>query len=646
VAGTAIESTRLAGAAQGAARRSTRPPLLRVLGYAKPWAWLIVLAAFLALVMGGTRYTRAYLIKPILDDVLGPHQALARAEDPSSLLARIPIPGEQAAPEDAEAAPPAPLTDEQRAKIEASIESTLRKVGLAAIAIVLGVPVLLFTRTYLMAWVMNRLYIEIVRDVCSKLLTLPLGFHHESSRGDMLTRSLQDVRVAYRSIKLLLVQMVESVCMVIAGCAFLFGISWQLAILAVMIAPAIGGVLTFYGRRIKLHARRRQEKSGDITGHMIDILAGIKIIKAFRAEDTERKLFRRQTRKLFRRTMTVAKNRISSQALVAMMTNGMAVGLLLLGCYVIISGTFQLSTGDLAAFALMLTTTYGPLRQLSKGWVELMDAQPSAARFCEILDAPGEAPDAADAIDIDGVHESIEMRNVSFSYGREPVIEDVSFRVRAGEAVAFVGRTGAGKTTLADLLMRLHDPDSGSILIDGVDLRQIKRTSLMDQIAVVTQEPFLFDGSIRDNIRYGRVDASEAEILEAAHAAHVDEFAEKLPEGYDTEVGNDGVRLSGGQRQRITIARALLKNPTILIFDEATSALDSKSENLVQDAIESLVGGRTVFMIAHRLSTIRQADRIVVLESGRISQNGTHAELVAAPGLYRELTELQAQPEA
>jgi len=271
----------------------------------------------------------------------------------------------------------------------------------------------------------------------------------------------------------------------------------------------------------------------------------------------------------------------------------------------------------------------------------LMDAQPSAERFCAILDAPGEAPDPPDAVHIDGVHDRIEVRNLSFSYGREPVLENVDFSVRRGEVVAFVGRTGTGKTTLADLLMRFHDPDSGSIEIDGIDLRQISRDSLMEQIAVVTQEPFLFDGTIRDNIGYGKIGASEDEILAAARAAHVDEFADALPDGYGTEVGSDGVRLSGGQRQRIAIARALLKNPAILIFDEATSALDSKSENLVQDAVDSLLGGRTVFMIAHRLSTIRQASHIVVLESGRVTQNGSHADLVEQPGLYRELIQLQ-----
>jgi len=289
----------------------------------------------------------------------------------------------------------------------------------------------------------------------------------------------------------------------------------------------------------------------------------------------------------------------------------------------------------------VMMTTQRTSRDITKSWTQLQDALPSAERYFELIDTPSETPDTADAVRIDGIRKGIRFDKVSFSYGREPVLRDVSLDVRAGEVVALVGRTGSGKTTLADLMLRFYDPVAGSIEIDGVDLRHIARDALLEHVAVVSQEPFLFGGTIKDNIRYGRPDASEAEILAAARASYVDEFVSGLPQGYDTPVGDAGTKLSGGQRQRITIARALLKNPALLIFDEATSSLDAKSEQLVQRAIDALLQDRTVLVIAHRLSTVQHAQRIVVLESGHVVASGAHAELIEQDGAYRRLYNLQ-----
>jgi subfamily B ATP-binding cassette protein MsbA len=340
------------------------------------------------------------------------------------------------------------------------------------------------------------------------------------------------------------------------------------------------------------------------------------------------------------------KNRILARSLTEALNNTIAIGTILLGAGLVLGDRWGLTMGDLAAFAAVLATTYRPVKSLARGWVRLADAQPAAARMFEVIDTPAEITDAPDAVTIDKVRRSVAFKHVVFSYGRDPVLRDVSFDLRAGEVIAIVGPTGAGKTTLVDLLLRFYDPSSGAIEIDGVDIRHVRRDSLYEHLAVVTQDPFLFDTSILENIRFGRPAASDEEVMVAARAARVDEFAAEFPEGYGTEVGSVGVRLSGGQRQRITIARAILKDPAILLLDEATSSLDSKSERFVQQAINALVSGRMVFCIAHRLSTIQNADKIIVLEGGAITQTGTHRELIERGGLYKELIELQTDPES
>jgi subfamily B ATP-binding cassette protein MsbA len=342
--------------------------------------------------------------------------------------------------------------------------------------------------------------------------------------------------------------------------------------------------------------------------------------------------------------MRVVRNRVAARSLVEMINATIGIGVIIVGTLLVAWSWWGLSAGDLAAFAAVMGTTYKPVKDLARGFVRVADAQPAAERFFELIDEPAAIRDSPNAVRIDGVSRGIRLVNVSFSYGHDSVLRDVSLEVAAGKVTAVVGPTGAGKSTLADLLLRFYDPSSGHIEIDGVDLRDIQRDSLLEHIAIVTQEPFLFDGTVRDNLTYGRPGASEEEILAAARAAHVDEFASQLPRGYDTEVGAGGVKLSGGQRQRITIARALLKNPAILVFDEATSSLDAKSERLVQEATFALFRGRhAVFVIAHRLSTIRRADHIVVLDDGRVVQQGTHAELVDQSGLYRDLVDLQTE---
>ena len=614
-------------------------PMLRLYGYARPWLPLIAVALLLSSLDSSTRYARAYLIKPVFDDIAMPAASLGNISvDLQSLRGKL---GEAAEPAEAPAAQ-APVDEaRQKEELRARVLRNFRSLVLAAIAIVVLMPIVGFAHDYLVQYILGRIELQMKIDICGKLLALPLRYHRGTQRGDVLARVMGDAGRAQQALELLFADLLEAAVMIGIGLIALFWISVNLTLVTLLVGPLIVLVIAGFGRRIRRTARRRQVQSAEVTQRLIEILAGIKIIKAFGAERLEHDGFRSASQRLFRRSMKVVKTRVQSRTLVDALNNASGVGVLVLGIGLVLSGRWGLTVGDLAAFAFVSATLYRPLRTIARGWSKLQDTAPSAERFFEVLDTEVDILDAPDATPIGRLRSSIRFRHVGFSYGREAVLRDVDFEARAGEVVALVGRTGAGKTTLVDLLLRFYDPDEGSIEIDGVDLRRARRDSLLGQVAVVTQEPFLFDGTISENIRYGRRGASDAEVLAAARAAHVDEFVQGLPEGYDTEVGVGGTLLSGGQRQRITIARAILRDPAILILDEATSSLDSQSERTVQEALEALLPGRTVFVIAHRLSTVRRADRILVIENGRVSQSGTHEELLATGGLYRELVALQ-----
>ncbi len=625
-------------------------PLFRLFGYTRPYLGLIAIAILFTLAHTGAEGLRNYLIQPLFDDVIIPARTAMQESAKTGSLFELPqiLGGASEEQSDLEGTPapagPEEASASDRTVITKQIEEGLFKILSVALIVILIAPIALFVRDYLIEYVLGRVRIDIQKELCAKLLALPLSFHKGTTRGELLSRITNDVNHSHLALRLFFGDFIQAFVRITAFLCIMFWISWQLSLVVLLIAPVIIGSVSIFGKKVRKSAKRRQEKVGDVTQRLTEILSGIKVIQAFRGEEREARSFANENRQLFKRQLKVIKNRILSRSIIEMLTHISAIAIIVLGAWVVSHGMWGLTLGSLGFFIATLNGVNRPTKTLTKGWNQLMDSLPAAERFFELMDTPLEMQDAPDAVPLDGVREGIRFENLSFSYGREPVLDNINLDVRPGEVVALVGRTGAGKSTLMDLLLRFYDPQEGRIAIDGTDLRDIQRSSLLDHIAVVTQESFLFQGTIYDNIRYGRPDASDEDIHAAARAAHVDEFADQLEQGYDTDIGEAGSQLSGGQRQRITIARALLMNPEILIFDEATSALDAQSERLVQDAIDVLLEGRTVFIIAHRLSTINHADKIVVLEEGGISRIGTHAELVDHPGLYKDLFALQSAP--
>jgi len=628
-----------------------REALLRLLALARPYLFVIVAITLLTAAFAAGRYGRAYMMKPLLDGVLVPAAEESRnAQSQHEALWPWDSSPPRTLPEarHAETSPSSPTVSAARDRTE--IEAALRQLLWVGALIVLITPLALFGRNYLADFAMGRIHLDLQRKLAAKLLRMPLSQHDAARSGDLITRLQHDVNAARQVNQIFLQEFIVSICMVTAGLFSLFFISWPLALLALCVAPPIAGVMLFFGSRIRTRSLHRQAQLSEVTGRLMGILSGIKVIKAFRGEKTEAEAFGREAGRLFRHDMRVARHRALSRAAVEALNSAAGIGVLAAAILFVLSGRFGLSLGDVAWFSTALATSYKPVKDISRGWGRLMEHLASGQRLFVVLDANEEIDDPKEATRLLGIERAIRFRDIYFSYtdtqGRpNPVLEGFDLEVQAGDVIAIVGRTGAGKTSLMDLLLRFREPDQGRIEIDGQDIRTIQRRDLLDQIAVVTQDAFLFDTSIMENIRYGRTGATDEDVLEAARMAHVDEFVDSLPGGWSTQVGEFGVLLSGGQRQRITIARALLRRPAILIFDEATSALDAKTEQTIQNAIQALRGQRTIFLIAHRLSTVRQADRIIVLDQGQITHSGTHEELMRDAGPYREWIRLQNSPD-
>ena len=500
-----------------------------------------------------------------------------------------------------------------------------------------------YGHSYLMASVGERVIATLRRDLYVHIQGMSLSFFTSRHSAELASRIVSDVNRLARLSSTVMVMTIRNVVMVIVLAGVMIVRDWRLAVIALVVFPFIGLAVRTIGRRLYRINRRSQRKVAELNVLLHEVLSGTKIVKAFGREAHEVERFDRVNSGLLSLALKDHRADQLTEPFMEVLTALGIMGALWYGGHQVIAGT--LTPGDFFSFTAAVALLYGPVRQLSRIVNTVQQSSASVERVFEILDQPPAIADRPGAVALDGFRRAIVFDRVSFRHAdsEDLTLRDISLTIERGEVVAFVGMSGAGKSTLMDLLPRFHDVSTGRITIDGHDLRDVTQTSLRALMGLVTQETFLFSDSILYNIAYGRPDAPFEEVVRAARQAHADEFIVGCPEGYQTLVGERGVRLSGGQRQRIAIARAFLKNPPILILDEATSDLDAESEFMIQQALAELMHGRTVLVIAHRLATVRNADRIVVVHEGRIAEIGSHDALLARDGLYRRLYALQME---
>jgi subfamily B ATP-binding cassette protein MsbA len=507
------------------------------------------------------------------------------------------------------------------------------------VGLVIGQGLLSMGHSYLTALASQHVMADFRTHVFSHLHRLSLNFFAKRRTGELISRLMNDVGVIQNLLTETPMDALKHVVTIIGGVGFLLVMNWRLCVLILILLPLLAVVARAFGKRLKALSMQIQDQTAQVTTLIEEVVSGIRVVKSFVQGNREELRFRSAVEALLATTMKRTAVLAVFVPVITFCTFLMAIGVLWYGGKQVIEG--QLSPGELFAFVLFAGILIGPFGSAARIFSQVKEVQGAMTRVFELLDTPLEIQDSpmAKAVSIQG---RVQFDDVQFAYeGRSPVLDSVSFSIQAGECVALVGPTGAGKTTIVNLLHRFYDPTAGRVLIDGHDLKSIQVESLYQQLALVPQETLLFGGTIADNIRYGRAGASETDMMEASRRANAHEFIQSLPDGYDTVLGEKGINLSGGQRQRIAIARALLKDPKILILDEATSALDSQSESLVQSALSELMKGRTTLMIAHRFSSIQRANRILVLHKGTIVEEGQHEELFAKRGLYHHLYTLR-----
>ena len=520
-------------------------------------------------------------------------------------------------------------------------QETLKVLCLTIMVVFLTKNIFLYMKNYFMTVVQFHLITEMRNRLYKHFNALSLSYFDQKKSGELTSIVINDVANLRRALGTSFHQLLVEPINLLAFIILLFIISWKLALLSIVILPIAGLTILSIGRSIRRKSKRTAAMIAGITNIITETLSSIRVVKAFAMEGYEVQRFFKETHHYFQLILRRAKLRLLASPITE--TLGVMIGVLLLwvGGIEVLSGE-GLTPEDFLRFILLLFAMMDPLRKLSKVNVSLQAGAASAERIFSILDTEPNIVDKTDSVKINSFEKQIMFNNVSFKYEfDDTVLKDISFEIEKGSVVALVGSSGAGKSTLADLIPRFYDVDKGGITIDGHDIRDLSLNSLRRLMGIVTQETILFNDTVRANIAYGQIDINDEQVIPAAKAANALEFINELSEGFDTVIGEKGVKLSGGQRQRLAIARAIMKNPPILILDEATSALDTESDRLVHKALETLMVDRTVLVIAHRLSTVTNADKIILLDKGEIKEMGTHNELMEKKGLYSNFYNIQ-----